>query len=222
MLVATRECRCQWLKDQALALCFFRAFEQLDTMFGITFRKKTEEERWLRKALDGDNTATEWLYRRHVRYLAALCSRYITDDEDIKDVLQESFIKIFTSLNSFTYRGEGSLKAWMARITLNETIKFVRRKNRLALSYIEDADMDIADSGSIETEDIPTETLYQFIRELPEGYRTVFNLYVIDNKSHKEIASLLGIKENTSASQLHKAKAMLVQKIKQYRTINSN
>lgn len=191
-------------------------------MFGITFRKKTEEERWLRKALDGDNTATEWLYRRHVRYLAALCSRYITDDEDIKDVLQESFIKIFTSLNIFTYRGEGSLKAWMARITLNETIKFVRRKNRLALSYIEDADMDIADSGSIETEDIPTETLYQFIRELPEGYRTVFNLYVIDNKSHKEIASLLGIKENTSASQLHKAKAMLVQKIKQYRTINSN
>lgn len=191
-------------------------------MFGITFRKKTEEERRLRKALDGDNTATEWLYRRHVRYLSALCSRYIADDEDIKDVLQESFIKIFTSLNSFTYRGEGSLKAWMARITLNETIKFVRRKNRLALSYIEDADMDIADSGSIETEDIPTETLYQFIRELPEGYRTVFNLYVIDNKSHKEIASLLGIKENTSASQLHKAKAMLVQKIKQYRTINSN
>lgn len=191
-------------------------------MFGITFRKKTEEERWLRKALDGDNTATEWLYRRHVLYLSALCSRYIADDEDIKDVLQESFIKIFTSLNSFTYRGEGSLKAWMARITLNETIKFVRRKNRLALSYIEDADMDIADSGSIETEDIPTETLYQFIRELPEGYRTVFNLYVIDNKSHKEIASLLGIKENTSASQLHKAKAMLVQKIKQYRTINSN
>ncbi len=180
-------------------------------MFGITFRKKTEEERWLRKALDGDNTATEWLYRRYVRYLSALCSRYITDDEDIKDVLQESFIKIFTSLNSFTYCGEGSLKAWMARITLNETIKFVRRKNRLALSYIEDAYMDIADSGSIETEDIPT-----------EGYRTVFNLYVIDNKRHKEIASLLGIKENTSASQLHKAKAMLVQKIKQYRTINSN
>lgn len=210
------------LKTRHLHFAFFRAFEQLDTMFGITFRKKTEEERWLRKALDGDNTATEWLYRRHVRYLAALCSRYITDDEDIKDVLQESFIKIFTSLNIFTYRGEGSLKAWMARITLNETIKFVRRKNRLALSYIEDADMDIADSGSIETEDIPTETLYQFIRELPEGYRTVFNLYVIDNKSHKEIASLLGIKENTSASQLHKAKAMLVQKIKQYRTINSN
>ena len=52
-------------------------------MFGLTFRKETEEERWLRKALDGDNTATEWIYRRHVRYLSALCSRYITEDEDI-------------------------------------------------------------------------------------------------------------------------------------------
>lgn len=95
-------------------------------MFGLTFRKETEEERWLRKALDGDNTATEWIYRRHVRYLSALCSRYITEDEDIKDVLQESFIKIFTFLDSFKYRGEGSLKAWMAKITLNETLKFVR------------------------------------------------------------------------------------------------
>lgn len=57
-------------------------------MFGIIFRKETEEERWLRKALDGDNTAIEWIYRKHVRYLSALCSRYITEDEDIKDVLQ--------------------------------------------------------------------------------------------------------------------------------------
>ena len=190
-------------------------------MFGITFRKETEEERWLRKALDGDNTATEWIYRKHVRYLSALCSRYITEDEDIKDVLQESFIKIFTSLDSFKYRGEGALKAWMAKITLNETLKFVRNNSRLAIDSIDDKDMNIADGDSMETEDIPTDVLHQFIRELPDGYRTVFNLYVIDDKSHKEIAQLLGIKENTSASQLHKAKSMLAQKIKHYRTINS-
>lgn len=190
-------------------------------MFGITFRKETEEERWLRKALDGDNTATEWIYRKHVRYLSALCSRYITEDEDIKDVLQESFIKIFTSLDSFKYRGEGALKAWMAKITLNETLKFVRNNSRLPIDSIEDKDTNIADGDSMETEDIPTDVLHQFIRELPEGYRTVFNLYVIDDKSHKEIAQLLGIKENTSASQLHKAKSMLAQKIKHYRTINS-
>ena len=190
-------------------------------MFGITFRKETEEERWLRKALDGDNTATEWIYRKHVRYLSALCSRYITEDEDIKDVLQESFIKIFTSLDRFRYRGEGSLKAWMAKITLNETLKFVRNNSRLPIDSIDDKDMNIADVDSMETEDIPTDVLHQFIRELPDGYRTVFNLYVIDDKSHKEIAQLLGIKENTSASQLHKAKSMLAQKIKHYRTINS-
>lgn len=190
-------------------------------MFGITFRKETEEERWLRKALDGDNTAIEWIYRKHVRYLSALCSRYITEDEDIKDVLQESFIKIFTSLDSFKYRGEGALKAWMAKITLNETLKFVRNNSRLPIDSIDDKDMNIADGDSMETEDIPTDVLHQFIRELPDGYRTVFNLYVIDDKSHKEIAQLLGIKENTSASQLYKAKSMLVQKIKHYRTINS-
>lgn len=190
-------------------------------MFGITFRKETEEERWLRKALDGDNTATEWIYRRHVRYLSALCSRYITEDEDIKDVLQESFIKIFTSLDSFKYRGEGALKAWMAKITLNETLKFVRNNSRLPIDSIDDKDMNIADGDSMKTEDIPTDVLHQLIRELPDGYRTVFNLYVIDDKSHKEIAQLLGIKENTSASQLHKAKSMLARKIKYYRTINS-
>lgn len=190
-------------------------------MFGITFRKETEEERWLRKALDGDNTATEWIYRRHVRYLSALCSRYITEDEDIKDVLQESFIKIFTFLDCFKYRGEGSLKAWMAKITLNETLKFVRNNSRLPIDSIDDKDMNIADGNRMETEDIPTDVLHQFIRELPDGYRTVFNLYVIDDKSHKEIAQLLGIKENTSASQLHKAKSMLARKIKHYRTINS-
>lgn len=190
-------------------------------MFGITFRKETEEERWLRKALDGDNTATEWIYRKHVRYLSALCSRYITEDEDIKDVLQESFIKIFTSLDGFKYRGEGSLKAWITKITLNETLKFVRNNSRLPINSIDDKDTNIADGDSMETEDIPTDVLHQFIRELPDGYRTVFNLYVIDDKSHKEIAQLLGIKENTSASQLHKAKSMLAQKIKHYRTINS-
>lgn len=190
-------------------------------MFGIIFRKETEEERWLRKALDGDNTAIEWIYRKHVRYLSALCSRYITEDEDIKDVLQESFIKIFTSLDSFKYRGEGALKAWMAKITLNETLKFVRNNSRLPIDSIDDKDMNIADGDSMETEDIPIDVLHQFIRELPDGYRTVFNLYVIDDKSHKEIAQLLGIKENTSASQLHKAKSMLAQKIKHYRTINS-
>lgn len=190
-------------------------------MIGFTFKKETEEERWVRKALRGDAAATEWIYRKYVRYLSALCSRYITSDDDIKDVLQESFLKIFSSLGDFEYRGEGSLKAWMAKITLNETLKFIRGNARLNIVDIDCEAEEVIDESGMETEDIPTETLHRFIRELPDGYRTVFNLYVIEDKSHKEIASLLGIKENTSASQLHKAKAMLAQRINQYRTINS-
>ena len=129
--------------------------------------------------------------------------------------------KTKTLRTCYKYRGEGSLKAWTAKITLNETLKFVRNNSRLPIDSIDDKDINIADGDSMETEDIPTDVLHQFIRELPDGYRTVFNLYVIDDKSHKEIAQLLGIKENTSASQLHKAKSMLALKIKHYRTINS-
>ena len=93
-------------------------------MFGITLNKTHSEERLLRKVQKGDTSAAESLYRLHVRYLSALCSRYLTNDEDIKDVLQEAFIKIFTLIGDFEYRGTGSLRGWMARITLNETLKF--------------------------------------------------------------------------------------------------
>ena len=109
----------------------------------------------------------------------------------------------------------------MAKITLNETLKFIRSNNHFDFVDIESNDKGWADEDNIETEDIPTEILHRFVRELPDGYRTVFNLYVIDDMSHKQIAALLGIKENSSASQLHKAKAMLAKRIKQYRTLNS-
>ena len=183
-------------------------------IFEKSLKKATEEEKLLQKVHKGDKAAQELLYRQHVRYLAALCSRYVANDDDAKDVLQESFIKIFSSIKTFEYRGEGSLRAWMARITLNEALAFIR-KNCNA-----DYDDKVADD-EIETEGIPTDVIYRFIRELPDGYRAVFNLYVIEDKSHKEIAELLGIKVNTSASQLHKAKAILAKKINQYKTINT-
>ena len=80
-------------------------------MLNIIFKKESEEERSIRKALDGNKAAIEWIYHKHVRYLSALCSRYISRDDDIKDVLQESFLKIFSSLKNFKYRGEGSVKS---------------------------------------------------------------------------------------------------------------
>lgn len=189
-------------------------------IFEKSLKKATEEEKLLQKVHKGDKAAQELLYRQHVCYLAALCSRYVANDDDAKDVLQESFIKIFSSIKTFEYRGEGSLRAWMARITLNEALAFIRKNCNATLVDIADYDDKVADD-EIETEGIPTDVIYRFIRELPDGYRAVFNLYVIEDKSHKEIAELLGIKVNTSASQLHKAKAILAKKINQYKTINT-
>lgn len=183
----------------------------------MAHHRENGEEHLLQRVQKGDLAAAESLYRLHVRYLSALCSRYLANDEDIKDVLQDSFLKIYSSIATFQYRGPGSLRGWMAKITLNEALKFLRNANRLNTMDVDEQQLDVADDN-LETEHIPTDVLHQFVRELPDGYRTVFNLYVIDDKSHKEIAQLLGIRENTSASQLHKAKAILAHKIRQYKT----
>jgi len=171
------------------------------------------EERLINLIKDGNEQAMRQLYCRYVRYLSAVCSRYIYNDEDIKDVLQDAFLKIFSSVKSFEYRGDGSLKGWMTKIVLNETLKFVKRNCRLDFVELRPEEMDIPDEEP-NTEGIPPAVIHSMIRDLPDGYRTIFNLYVIEEKSHKEIAELLGIKINSSASQLHRAKAMLAEKIK--------
>lgn len=178
------------------------------------------EEQIIRLVRSGDTTAMRLLYDSHVRYLTAVCARYVARDEDVKDVLQESFLKIFSSIGRFEYRGEGSLRAWMTRIVINEALKLLRREQRLDLVDLKPVHSDKADEPP-ETEEIPTEVLHRMIRTLPAGYRTVFNLYVMEQKSHRQIAALLGISESTSASQLHRAKALLAEKIKHYRTSNA-
>lgn len=184
-------------------------------------RSNTEnEENLLHLIQQGDEQAMHALYCRYVRYLTAVCSRYICCDEDVKDVLQEAFLKIFASVGSFEYRGAGSLKGWMTKIVLNETMKFVKRNARLDFVELEGEKMEISDDVP-DTSDVPLSAIHSMIRELPDGYRLIFNLYVIEERSHREIAELLGIKESTSASQLHRAKALLADKIKKYRMFNS-
>lgn len=168
----------------------------------------------------GDEQAMRILYCRSVRYLSAVCSRYIYSEEDIKDVLQDAFLKIFASMKSFEYRGEGSLKGWMTKITLNETLKFIRNNSRMQFVELNHEEINEFDAEP-NTEGIAPAIIHSMIRELPDGYRTIFNLYVIEGKSHKEIAELLGIKADSSASQLHRAKALLAEKIKKCNTLNS-
>ena len=169
----------------------------------------------------GDASAMGEVYACFANYLTAVCSRYIIDDEDIRDVLQESFIKIFTKVDTFHYEGEGSLKAWVTQVTVNEALQHLRNQKRKGMVGFDDER--IEDKAELTDEappinDIPTEVLMEMIRNLPPGYRTVFNLYVIVGKRHKEIAELLGIQEQTSASQLMRARRLLAMWIKEYNT----
>lgn len=182
---------------------------------GIDINEKELAER----VATGSQAAARQLYSCYVRYLTAVCSRYIADDESLKDVLQDSFLKIFSSVGSFQYRGEGSLKGWMTRIALNESLKFLRQAGRLQFADLRD-EMNAIPDDNPDTTAVPSNVIHSIIRSLPDGYRTIFNLYVIEEKSHKEISTLLNIKESTSASQLHRAKAMLATRIKQY--LNQN
>jgi RNA polymerase sigma-70 factor (ECF subfamily) len=173
-----------------------------------------QEQHLLRLARQNDPTAMELIYSTYVRYLAAVCSRYIINSEDVKDVLQDSFLKIFATIPSFEYRGKNSLKGWMTKVTVNEALKFLQRTGRMKFVEISEHDMP---EEAPDIDELTPSAIYNLIRELPDGYRTIFNLYVIENKSHKEIASLLNIKESTSASQLHRAKSLLAMKIRQYK-----
>lgn len=187
-------------------------------------RNADDDASLVRRALGGDADAKHLIYERYVRYLGAICSRYLSDDEDVSDVLQNAFLKIFASLDDFRYRGQGSLKAWMGRIVLNESLKFLRdsRRERLVdLTGVDESGLqDAPEDEDLRSDDIPAAEIHRFIRELPDGYRTVFNLYVIEGVSHRDIASRLGIGESSSASQLHRAKAMLASKIRRWHLDN--
>lgn len=171
------------------------------------------------KVLRHDRKAMKQLYDRHVGYMTAVCSRYVSADADVSDVLQEAFIKIFAGIGKFVWRGEGSLRAWMTRIVVNESLKFLKKNTRFETVPIESAPGDMADENP-DMDNIPMEVIHDMIRRLPDGYRTVFNLYVFEDKGHKEIAEILGIKENSSASQLHRAKAMLASWVREYNSLN--
>ena len=175
-----------------------------------------DEQEQAQRMKDGDRAAMKTVYCQHVRYLTAICARYIPSEEDVKDVMQDAFLKIFSSAGSFEYRGKGSLRGWMARIVLDATLKFIHPSGRPVFVPLPEDITDIADELP-DLNGVPLPTIHQMIRELPQGYRTIFNLYVFEEKSHKEIASMLGIKESTSASQLHRAKAILAKKVNAYK-----
>lgn len=186
--------------------------------FALTMRifGKDKERKIVDLFRRGNVSAMDVLYAEYANYLTAVCARYISDDDDVKDILQEAFIKIFTTIDTFDYRGTGSLKAWMGRIVVNESLQWLRQRKRSPFDRMETDPPDLPDDDP-ETDDLSSDELTQLVRQLPEGYRAVLNLYVVEGKSHKEIAQMLGIKPDSSASQLHRAKNMLAHIIKDYK-----
>ncbi|MFM7193299.1 MAG: RNA polymerase sigma factor [Bacteroidota bacterium] len=159
----------------------------------------------------GDRDAQREVYNLFSGRMYAVCCRYVPDRDDAEDVLVSAFMKVFSGIGQF--RHEGSFEGWIRRIMVNEALGFLRANRRFlvntALEQVDREGTEVALPESLATSD-----LLELISELPDGYRMVFNLYVIDGYSHAEIASQLGISENTSKTQLAKARRRLQERIR--------
>ncbi len=161
----------------------------------------------------GSRQAMRRLYDRYSGCAMAVALRYVPQHYEALDVLQDGFVKILTTVSRFSFRGEGSLKAWVCRIVANQALDYLKERERL--SFVSDVP-DEADEEPPDVEHIPPEELTRLIGMLPSGYRAVLNMFVFEQLSHKEIAQRLNISESTSASQFNRAKKKLAQLLKEY------
>jgi len=177
------------------------------------------DEQIVKDCIAGKRQAQKMLFDTFAPLMFGVCMRYCRDRDEAEDILQEAFIKVFQNIH--TFRGEGSLAGWIKRVIVNHAINYVNKKNKLARhEKIEDIrESEILEmDGPVEFPDeLNPALLLKFIQELPEGYRTVFNLHIFEDYGHKEIAEILGISENTSKTQLFKARRWLKSKIEEYR-----
>ncbi len=164
-----------------------------------------------------DNRAQRELYETYGPRILAVISRYIAEKDVAKDVFQDTFVRIFGSMGQFSWRGNGSLKAWTERVAVNMSLNYLRDHKAEQLAVQVDDSFVLADEPTAEDVDgIDASVIEGFIAELPVGYRTVFNLFCIEGLNHRQIAEKLGINEKSSSSQLSRAKALLAKRIKEY------
>lgn len=158
----------------------------------------------------GDPRMQETLYRKYSARMYAVCLRYAGSADDARDILQEGFVKVYRNLGKF--RAEGSFEGWMRRIFVNTAIE-QHRGRTLQTGSLTDREEQVDDGGWNALDGLALEDLMRMIRSLPDGYRTVFNLYAVEGHSHKEIGEMLGISEGTSKSQLARARKALQEMI---------
>ncbi len=161
----------------------------------------------------GDRKMQKELYERFAPKMFGVCLRYASSNEEAEDILQEGFIKVFKKIGS--YRNEGSFEGWIRRIFVNTAIEHFRRKTHQQPitekeeSTVEGKYLSVLDA-------LAEKDIVQLIQQLSPGYRTVFNMYVIEGYSHKQIAEELGISEGTSKSQLSRAKQILQELVQKH------
>lgn len=171
--------------------------------------EKTELE-LIQECIQGNAMAQKLLYDTYSSRLYAICLRYSKNEEEAQDILQDSFVKIFTKLNTFQF--SGSFEGWLKKITTNTAIEYYRKK--IDVETVEE--INFSPYLAVDSEkNLEVEELLKMIQELPEGYRVIFNMYAIDGYTHSEIAQKLNISEGTSKSQLSRARAHLQKKFKE-------
>ena len=161
--------------------------------------------------LKGNRQAQSDLYQKYKSMLFGVCLRYASNHEEAEDILQDGFIAIYRDL--YQYRPVGALGAWLRKVMVNTALQHLRKKKKMfsqvsleKVYHLEDRDTDIFGQ-------FRAKALVGMLQQLPDGYRTVFNMYVVEGYSHKEIAEQLNISESTSKSQLSRAKASLREKL---------
>jgi len=167
----------------------------------------------IEKCKKNDTQAQSELYKLFSGKLFALCLKYSRNYVEAEDNLQDAFMTIFTKISQFEYKG--SFEGWLKRITVNTALQRYRNKsvfNIVNESNIEDPDVEIEDDN-----DVDIDFLLTSIQELPDRYRLVFNLYVLDDYSHKEISQMLNITTGTTKSNLARARMILKDKILNYK-----
>jgi len=163
-----------------------------------------------------DRKSQQIVYEQYGRVMYGICLRYSSDAESAQDLLHDGFMKVFSSIGSF--EGKGSFEGWMKRIFVNLALENIR-KDKLKKQFSEDIENipeNIPEENDNNAENLSETELLNMIQELPPGYRSVFNLYAIENYSHKEISEALGIAEGTSRSQYIRARLFLQEKVKDY------
>jgi RNA polymerase sigma factor (sigma-70 family) len=171
------------------------------------------ETELVRLCQQGNPRGQKLLYDRYADRLYRLAVRYVRNSAEAEDVVMQAFVKIFAHVGKLMYHEPRSFQSWMFKIVVNEALMMIRKRHNFHL--VETLDEENPDHEKESLPETDAGYLYQMILDLPDGYRTVFNLYAVEGYDHREIASLLGISESTSRSQYFKAKQLLQRKIKQ-------